>query len=76
MIDSASMCSMPTLGRHALSHRPHRSMRALFIATDSLLTPRAAYSSMFESNTGPISSSSSPPNAKRRGSLGSPAYTL
>jgi hypothetical protein len=25
-------------------------MRALFIATDSLLTPRAAYSSMYESN--------------------------
>jgi hypothetical protein len=50
VIESASMRSMLTHGRRALSHRPHRSRRTVFIATDSLLMPRAAYSSMYESS--------------------------
>jgi hypothetical protein len=37
-------------GRRALSQSPHRSSRAVFIATDSALTPRARYSSIYESN--------------------------
>jgi hypothetical protein len=50
VIESASMRSILTRGRRALSHDPHRSSRAVFIATDSLQTPRAVYSSIYESN--------------------------
>ena len=51
VISSTPMCSIPTRGRRCLSHRPHRSSRAVFIATDSVLTPRARYSSIYPSSS-------------------------
>jgi hypothetical protein len=45
-------------------------MRALFIATDSLLTPRAEYSSMYESNNRSHLLIVVPSKRKKAGELG------